>query len=171
MMNPIRKLNHWLFIAATMVFAGVSCELMWAFELQGIEIEAGTEAPLMAGARLKVQLPSSMHLRAGVGFVPEFYSDTYSSLSGSIGIHGQNTADSLASALAGSVALDLRAAYSLDPDGGFYAEVGYMFFSGGSGTVSGNVAEDAQDVEYSFLDDTDDITIEGSFHAVSLHIG
>jgi hypothetical protein len=112
-----------------------------------------------------------MHLRAGVGFVPEFYADTYGSLSGSMGIHGENTGEALAQALSGAVALDFRAAYSLDPDGGFYAEVGYMYLSGGAGSVSGSVAEDALENEYSGIDESDDIEIEGSFHAVSLHLG
>ncbi|NQZ00388.1 MAG: hypothetical protein HRT45_06925 [Bdellovibrionales bacterium] len=167
-MKSVRVLHA---VAGSILALGLWLQPAQGFELQGLEIEAGTEAPLMVGARMKVQLPSSLHLRAGLGFVPDFYAQTYGDLSGALGIHGENTGSALSQAMSGSLVFDVRAAYSLDPDGGFYAEAGYMYFAGGSGSVTGDVAEDALENEYSGIDSSDDIELEGTFHAVTFHLG
>jgi len=143
----------------------------FAFELQGFEVEAGTELPLQVGARVKFQLPSSIHIRAGLGFIPEFYADSYGSFAGGAGIHGENTGEALGKAMASSFVIDLRAAYSVDPDGGLYAEAGYMFFGGGGGTVGGDVAEGALDDDFVGIDVADDVEISGNFHSISFHVG
>ena len=138
---------------------------------QGTEVMVGTELPFQIGARMKIQLPWNIHLVAGLGYVPEFYADGFGTMAGSVGIMGENTAEVAGKALAGAFVVDVRAAYSLDPDGGFFLELGYALISGGSGDVSGDVAESAYDFDYTGFNENDTLSVEASMHALTAHIG
>lgn len=138
---------------------------------QGTEVIAGTELPFQVGARIKIQLPANIHMTAGLGYIPEFYADTFGGMAGGVGILGENTGEMAGKALAGAFVVDVRAAYSLDPDGGFYAEIGYALITGGSGDVGGDVAEAAYDFDYTGFDANDSLTVESSLHTVTFHLG
>lgn len=138
---------------------------------QGTEVLAGTEFPLQIGARLKIQLPAHFHMTFGLGYIPEFYADAFSGLSGGVGILGENTAELASRPLASAFMLDVRGAYSLDPDGGFFAELGYAFITGGGGEVSGDIVESAYDEDYAQFDEVSTLNIEGSLHSLTVHVG
>lgn len=138
---------------------------------QGTEVIGGTDVPFQIGAKIKVQLPAHIHLSAGLGYSPEFYADTYATFAGGTGILGENTAKIASKVLAGALVAEVKAAYSIDPDGGLFAELGYAFISGGSGEVGGDVVESAYDFDYSGFDGSNSMSIDGTLHSLTAHIG
>lgn len=138
---------------------------------QGLEVIAGSEVPFQLGAKVKFQLPANIHMTAGLGYIPAFYAEGYGTVAGSTGILGENTGELAAKVLESAFVIDIRAAYSLDPDGGFYLEGGYAFITGGSGSAGGNIVESAYDFDYSGFDANDSLNVEGSLHALTIHLG
>jgi len=138
---------------------------------QGTEVHAGTEFPFQVGAKVKFLLPANLHMTFGLGYIPEFYSSLYGDIAGGVGIMGANTAAVASKGLESAFVVDIRAAYSLDPDGGFYLEGGYAYIMGGGGEASGSEVEDAYGIDYSGFDANNSLSIEGNFHAITVHLG
>ncbi len=135
-------------------------------------LEFGLEYPLNFGLHLKYLLTNSFYARLGLSFMPDFFLDSFESLSPSVGWLSEEEAKVIASAFENSMYIDFRLAwtpYLEESGGGPYIEAGVSRILYGKGELSGGQL--SKIISQGRFDETARYSVKTNTYNVTAHIG
>ncbi|MCB0361824.1 MAG: hypothetical protein KDD35_03845 [Bdellovibrionales bacterium] len=139
---------------------------------QGFELQVGAELPMNTQVRGKMNFPQNWFGIIGLGFSPQFMTDSYASVASGLGIHGDNTAKLVATAMSGNFSMDLRIGYEFGGnDSGPYIDFGYELSAGKGGETDMDTVEGALALDFYGIAQTAVPRVSSTVHSLVAHLG